>query len=463
MAGHQSANSIGYAKPMKTSNTVTAARASSVRWRILAMLVVMSFISYILRTNLSFAAPEMIADLGLTEIQWGYVMAAFTAGYTLFQFPGGILGDRFGPRRVLTAIAVLWAVTTAVTSLVPGSGGFPVFVIIAVLVAVRFLVGITQAPIFPVVNASVVRWFPPGGWALPLGLTSTGLTLGGATGAIVVPMLIERYGWRTAFVIIAPLGLLMAAAWWWYARDNPRHHPAVNDAEMDLVLAGRDATELDSLEVSPEAGAGPSAWLQVLKNRDVLLLTLSYSMMNFVFYIVFNWFFYYLVEVRGFSATDAGFVASAQWIAGSIGATVGGWLCDRMCRRFGLRWGCRWPIVFGMGISIVLLLVGALHPNATIAVTAMVLLFFFNQLTEGPYWATSVAVGGRHAGAAGGVLNTGANAMGIVNALLVPWLALIFGWTTAIASAAVFALVGIVLMLLVRADCPIDHGAATRG
>lgn len=441
-------------------NTVSAARPSSVRWRILAILVMMSFIAYVLRTNLSFAAPEMMAELGLTEIQWGYVMAAFTAGYTIFQFPGGVLGDRFGPRRVLTAIAVLWAVMTVLTSLAPERGGSSALVIVAALVALRFLVGATHAPLFPVVNASVVRWFPPGGWALPLGLTSTGLTLGGATGAIAVPLLIAHYGWRTAFLVIAPLGLLIALAWWWQARDNPRDHAAVNDAEMDLILAGRDEDELDSLEVSPEGETGSSAWRQVLKNRDVLLLTLSYSMMNFVFYIVFNWFFYYLVEVRGFSATDAGFVASAQWIAGAIGATAGGWLCDRMCGRFGLRWGCRWPIVFGMGVSIVLLLVGALHTNATVAVTAMVLLFFFNQLTEGPYWATSVAVGGRHAGAAGGVLNTGANAMGIVNALLVPWLALVFGWTTAIASAALFALVGIGLMLLVRADCPIDHGSA---
>jgi hypothetical protein len=133
-----------------------------------------------------------------------------------------------------------------------------------------------------------------------------------------------------------------------------------------------------------------------------------------------------------------------------------------MCRTVGLRWGCRWPIIFGMGVSVLLLLVGAFHPSAWIAVSAMVLLFFFNQLNEGPYWAASVAIGGRHAGAAGGVMNTGANAMGIVNSLLVPWLALGFGWTVAIAYAAVFALIGIVLMLLVRADCTVGADQTAR-
>ncbi len=416
----------------------------------------MSFISYYLRTNLSFAGPEMMDDLGLDAIQWGYVLAAFTAGYTLFQFPGGLLGDRFGPRRVLAAIAALWAVTTLATTLVPGQGSSPAAVILASLVLVRFCVGVTHAPIFPVVNASIVRWFPPGGWALPLGLTSTGLTLGGATAAVTVPLLIAHFGWRWAFVIIAPLGLLVALLWFWYARDNPREHSAVNDEEAELILGGREEAELERPEQGPERGDAPVPWLQVLKNRDVLLLTLSYSFMNFVFYFVFNWFFIYLVEYRGFAATEAGFVASAQWIAGALGATAGGWLCDRMCRRLGMRWGVRWPIIIGMGLSIVLLLVGALHPSPAVAVSAMVLLFFFNQLCEGPYWAASVAIGGRHAGAAGGVLNTGANAMGIVNGLLVPWLALGFGWTVAIASAAAFTLAGIGLMLLVHADRSMD-------
>jgi ACS family glucarate transporter-like MFS transporter len=438
---------------MKTSPAQTANKPTAIRWRILAILALASFISYVLRTNLSFAAPEMMSDLGLNEIQWGWVLAAFTAGYAIFQFPGGILGDRFGPRRVLTAIAVLWAVLTVATSLVPGEDTGSVTLIIASLFLVRFLVGAAHAPIFPVMNASISRWFPPGRWALPLGLSSTGLTLGGAAAAIAVPLMITQFGWRISFLCLAPLGLLTAVLWWWYSRDNPARHASINDEEIDFIRAGRDAPD-EPAEAEDEGG--PADWLRVLKNRDVLLLTLSYSSMNFVFYIVFNWFFYYLVEVREFSATDAGFVASAQWMAGAAGAALGGWLCDRMCSRLGLRWGCRWPVIIGMTVSAVLLLVGALHPAPYIAVTAMVLLFFFNQMNEGPYWATSVAVGGKHAGAAGGVMNTGANVMGVINALLVPFFAHAFGWTFAIASGAIFALIGVVFMLLVRADHPVD-------
>ena len=436
-------NSIGYLRVKKMNN-----KASSIRWRVLGILVFASFVSYLLRSNISIAAPVMIADLGLTEIQWGWILAAFTTGYAIFQFPGGLLGDRFGPRRVLTIIAVLWGIMTIVTSLVPGQETASTGLIIVSLILVRFLVGVVQAPVFPVMNVSIMRWFPVGGWGFPTGLTSTGLTLGVTASAPVLAWMITQYGWRLSFVILAPFGFLLAALWWWYTRDWPADHPAINQVEIDLIRDKR-SFEHDDEDASP-------AWRRVLKNRDVMLLTLSYFCMTYVFYSVFNWFFYYLVEIRHFSVQEAGFVTSSQWIAGAVGAALGGWICDKLCKRLGMRWGCRWPVIVGMVASALLLIVGAVHSSPYVAVVTLALCFFFNQLTEAAYWAGSIAIGGMHAGAAGGVLNTGGNASGILNAVLVPVFAHAFGWTFAIASGAIFALVGAGLMLLVRADRPLD-------
>jgi len=118
----------------------TRNKPTNIRWRILLIMALASFISYVLRYNLSTAAPVMISDLQLTEIQWGWILAAFTAGYAIFQLPGGILGDRFGPRRMLTTIAVLWAVFTVSTSLVPGPETGSTAMIIGTLILARFLV-----------------------------------------------------------------------------------------------------------------------------------------------------------------------------------------------------------------------------------------------------------------------------------------------------------------------------------
>ncbi len=429
-------------------------KASTVRWRLLSVLIFASFVSYMLRSNISIAAPVMIKDLALSEVQWGWVLAAFTTGYALCQIPGGVLGDRFGPRRVLTLIAILWSVLTIVTSLVPGTSGAGVVLTLVSLITVRFLIGVAHAPIFPVTNCAIERWFPSGGRAFPTGLTSTGLTLGFAAAAPLLVWLIAQWGWRWSFLVVSPFGFSAALLWWWYARDEPADHHGTNAAELALIEGDCDLVNDNPADDESADEALKASWQQLLANRDILLLTLSYACMNFVFYDVFNWFFYYLVTVRDFAATDAGFMTSTQWIAGAIGAASGGWICDRLCVRFGLRWGCRWPIIFGMVLSGMLLFIGAISASVTLAVGALALCFFFNQMTEGPYWAASMAIGGRSSGTAGGVLNTGANMMGIINALLVPGLAALFGWTFAMSAGGFFALLGASLMLLVRADRP---------
>ena len=421
-------------------------RPTFVRWRILSILVLASFVSYTLRYNTSSAAPVMMADLGLNEMQWGWVMAALLTGYALFQLPGGMLGDRFGPRRLLSAIAVIWGVLTVATAMVPGTEFASTGVILVSLMSVRFLVGAAQAPVYPGTNPAIVSWFPVGGWALPLGLSSMGLNLGVAISTPILVWSIIEFGWRTSFAAMSSLGFVLAGLWWWYARDNPKDHASVNAGELELIQAGRK--ESLRVEGRPES----ISLRRLLQNRDVLWLTASYFCMNYTFYVVFTWFFYFLVEVREFEMTDAGFITSAQWIAGGIGAVIGGWFCDGFCRRMGLRWGCRLPLIIGGVASAICLIGGIYHPGQTVSIILLVACFFFNQAMEAPYWTTSMAVGGKYSGAVGGAMNTGGNTIGIFNAVLVPWAAYSFGWSFAIASAALFSLIAAALILLVHPD-----------
>jgi nitrate/nitrite transporter NarK len=89
--------------------------------------------------------------------------------------------------------------------------------------------------VFPIIVAAIERWFPPGGWALPNGLTSAGLTVGLAVTASALPWLIGQHGWRISFMILAPFAIVAGALWWWYSRDNPADHRAINAAEVALI------------------------------------------------------------------------------------------------------------------------------------------------------------------------------------------------------------------------------------
>ena len=141
-----------------------ADRPTRIRWRILGLLIVSSFVSYVLRYNVSTAGPSMIDDLGISEIQYGWVLAAFAAGYAIFQFPSGLLGVAWGHRRTLAAAMVLWGLLTILTAFIPGPGVAGMWLTIAALVVVRFLVGAAHAPIYPITGGVVQGTLTKGRW-----------------------------------------------------------------------------------------------------------------------------------------------------------------------------------------------------------------------------------------------------------------------------------------------------------
>jgi ACS family glucarate transporter-like MFS transporter len=422
-------------------------RTIPIRWNIIGLIAVASFIAYVLRTNVSIVGATMIDDLGLTEVQLGMVFSAFAAGYAIFQFPAGVFGGRFGSRLVIAAIAIVWGLLTIATGLTPGSDVASVGVVVAFLVGLRFLVGVFQAPIFPVTGGTLADWFPIGHWGLPNGLVSTGLTLGGAATAPLIVWLMGEYGWRGSFFVTAPVAFVLAAAWWWYVRDYPRDHPKVSSRELALIDANRPP---------PQSHAErKGAWKKVLLNRDISLLTVSYFCMNYVFFLFFNWFFFYLTEVKGFSEQEAGGLTAALWIVGAVGATLGGFSCDRLISRFGLRWGPRILSITGLVLSGAFLFLGAISDAPYLAVGLLCLSFGCTQVTEAAYWSTMISVASRDASEAGGVLNTGGNVVGFVGGMLVPLTAKYLGWVAAVSMGSVFALVAALLWFFIRGDRPI--------
>jgi len=422
-----------------------AAGRSAVRWKILALLVAASFVAYLLRTNMSVAGERMTSDLGLSQIHLGMVLAAFAWGYAICQFPGGILGDRIGARRTLALTATLWGVLNLLVGFVPGPATASPIIILGSLIALRASMGAVQAPLYPVTGGAMTcAWFPVSGWALPNALSNAGLTLGSAAAGPLVAWLTETMGWRQSFILMAPLGFLLAGIWWWYARDTPAEHPAVKQGELELIDAGRP----------PFACAGPTegAWKVVLRDRDVLLLALSYFCSNYVFYFFFNWLFIYLVDQRGFKLLESGFYSAAPWVSGALGALLGGVVCDRLCQRLGMRWGCRIPAMVGLVLAGGFILAAANAVDPLVAVALLSFCLGAQQLAEGAFWAGTIAVSGRFASSACGILNTGGNVVGGVGALLVPITAQRFGWTVALATASVFALAGAMVWWWINAD-----------
>jgi ACS family glucarate transporter-like MFS transporter len=425
-------------------------RTVPVRYRILAVLFVLSIVNYLLRNNLSIAIPSIRQDHGFSSTELGWILGSFNFTYALFQVPGGIWGDRHGPRVALAIIAITWGVLTFLTGYVPGLMAASATGAMVSLVAVRLLMGIANAPLFPVMARCFADWFPSGGWAFPNAVSSVGLVLGQAMLGPLVTWLILQFGWRESFYVLAPLGLFAGAWWYWYGRDAAAQHPSVSREEVEFVMRGRAPENAEPADGTPRPADG--GWRSVLMQRDVLLLAASYFCMNYVFYMFAQWLFTYLVEARGFSLLESGFLYALPFAVGATLAAIGGLTCDALCRRAGPRWGCRLTAMTGLSLVAVFLLAGAYAKNPYTAVALLSLCFGCTQFTEGAFWSAATYAGGSHTSTSTGVMNTGGNAAGFL-APVVGAMVDHLGWLATLASGSVFALVGAALWLfiLVRA------------
>ena len=293
------------------SVTLGAARPGvRVRWIIFAFLCALSFVAYMQRAAISIAADRMMPELGLTQLQIGWLETAFLVSYAALQFPGGVLGQFLGSRYMLTLCGGVAVLATAAAPVLPSlAGGGALF---AGLLLAQFGLGAAQAPFFAVLTGALERWFPPRQWALTQGISSGGAGLGSAVAPPLIASLMVALGWRKALLIVALPAVALLAAWWQYARDAPAQHARVTTAEL---------AELDYAAES--ANASPLEWQRLrslLLNRHLCGLTLSYAFMNFVFYLISFWSFLYLVQARHFTVLDGGMAAIAPPLGGALGA-----------------------------------------------------------------------------------------------------------------------------------------------
>jgi ACS family glucarate transporter-like MFS transporter len=417
-----------------------------IRWRIFSLLFGFGFLAYLQQKSITVAADRMMPELGLTQLQIGWIEWAFVLGYALFQLPGGIFGQRQGPRRTFVVIGIAAFVATVATPLAPfwltGAGLF------VALLLLQLLLGCSQGAIFPVSAGVFEVWFPPRRWAFVQGLQTMGLSLGAALTPPLIASLMEVIGWQRALLWASLPAIALIAIWAWYGRNTPRQHPSVS-AEEFAEIGGENIAPVDS-KVSVKQ------LLNILTNRNVLLLAISYMCLNYSFYLLSNWVFLYLRQERGFSVLESGWLSITPPLAAALGAGVGGLITGALCARFGNRWGYRLMPLFALPIAGALLLVSVNAANPYWAVAGLATCFAAVELNEGAYWGAAMTVGRGDTMAVSGIMNTGGNLGGIIGIPIVAYLSGMHLWRTAFVIGAGFAVASAIAWLGIEVEQPVD-------
>lgn len=362
---------------------------------VLALLVLISVITFLDRINITMASGDIMAELGLSESQWGWVLSVFTISYGLMQVPLGVWGDKRGYRLVLALIVLWWSLFTGLTGL---AWSF------ASLLVIRFMFGIGEAGSYPCMTGVVVKWYKQHETSTAQGYIWAASRMGGAlTPFIVIPVL-TYLGWHWAFYILAALGVVWAAGWYFWYRNNPKDVKGITREELAELPASNEKSE--------EKVAIP--WRTIMQNRQFWLILAMYFFYAWGSWFFFSWFPRFMEVGRGFAKEELTYVIAIPFVMSMIGNIAGGYLSTKLSVKYGLKVGRRLLGVGGLAVSAVFMFLAAFIDGKTEVFVFLALCFGVIDLMLPSAWAICSDISGRFSGAVSGAMNTAGNIGGFV-------------------------------------------------
>lgn len=394
--------------PSAPADAPPNARAGRTRWKIFLVLLLVGTISYVDRASISLGLPLITKEFGLTPEQQGLLLSAFFWTYAFFQIPGGAMADKYGPRKVIGFVMLLWAVFQTLIGFAQG---------LVMLMLMRIGLGAAEAPQFPAGGKLNALWLPESERARGAVLMNSSASLGAAFGGLLVGGLIAWFGgWREAFIAVGILTLAVGAFAYWYLRDRPQEHPGVSPGELEYIETEHAIEDARDAELLTQK----RSVLHYLRFRSFWAMGMGWLSGNLVFYGLLTFGPLYLFQVRGLDLKELSWAIFVMFGAGFLGENFAGWWAQKWRARGGKPNTVMRTILGVSGIVTTLSVLGvALVPNAYVAVGLLASTLFFLRF-EGLYWSLPATLTDRgRAGILGGMMNLFSNIGGIAVPLII--------------------------------------------
>jgi len=339
--------------------------------RLLPFLFILYIANYLDRTNLAYAALEMIRDLHFTDKIFGIGAGIFFIGYLGLQIPGALLVERWSARRWIAAIMIVWGGFTVLTAAVQTAGQ---------LYGARFLLGAAEAGFFPGIIVYVSHWFVRQDRAKATGNFMAAIPLSFVIGSPLAGWIVEQHwlhlqGWRWLFFLEGLPAVVLGAVTFFFLSDWPRDAAWLAPDERHWITG-----ELQQERAAKSTVSSFSIW-QALRYRPVVLLTLVNFLQYIGFYSFVFWFPTMLKQLSGLSDFRVGMLGALPYLAGFVALQVNGWHSDRTLER---RWHVAAPLFLGVGA---LLALAVLHASTAVAVGLFTLVGISVIALLSPFWA----------------------------------------------------------------------------
>jgi sugar phosphate permease len=381
-----------------SSDTSIPHSTGNVRWRIPGFLFVGAVISYFDRANLAIANPVIAKEFGLDPAMMGILLSAFLWPYAISCLPAGWLVDRFGPKRLLGIAVGAWSIVTLLTGFV---SRFNLFY------GLRVLLGVAEAPFFPVGAKICKRWFPANERGRAMSILHTGPQVANAIAPPLLTIFMVTLGWRAMFIVLGIAGLVFATAWHLFYKD-PLEHKSLSREEYEYISGGH--------EEGDEGGTLP--WLKLFKQQSTIAMIVGNFGLIYLHWTYWTWLPGYLVQGRGLSIVKTGWVAMIPYVAGIVGVPLGGYISDYLIRRgYKPITARKVPILAGAILTSILVAPVAYVESTVLSVGLLTVANFTAMLVPGVVWTLATDVAPKKVVASLGAIQ---NSGGYLGATLAP-------------------------------------------
>jgi len=368
--------------------------------RVLGMLSLLAVITYLDRVCIAVAGPRMQDALHISPAAWGWVLSVFSLSYSAFEIPTGALGDRIGPRRVLTRIVLWWSAFTSLTGAVSRY---------SILLLVRFCFGAGEAGAYPNAATVIGRWIPAAKRTRAWGILWMTSQAGAALSPLLVVPIQVRYGWRASFLVFGLLGVVWSLVWYLWFRDFPHEKAGVTEAE------------LREIGPAPALQHHGMPWAMALRIPALWHIAAIGACYVYSFGFYQAWLQTYLVRGRGFTEKALA-LSSLTYAVGAVANGLGGVAGDWMVKHHGLRIGRRSIGVVGLGAAALFLTLAIYAPSGNRALVFLSLAYSGILFQQPSLCTLCLDVGRKNAGAVFGFMNTACNAAAALSSVIFGYL-----------------------------------------
>ncbi len=417
-------------------------KIKGLRWYMIGLVTIGTVLGYLTRNAMSVAAPSLEGSLGITTQQYSYIVAAYSACYTLMQPVAGYILDVLGTKIGYAMFAILWAIFCMGTALANSWVG---------LAMARGAVGMAEAAMIPAGLKASSEWFPAKERSIAVGYFNVGSSVGAMLAPPLVVWAIVAHSWEMAFIITGVLSLIWAICWLIFYK-HPKDQKKLSSEERSYILDGQEAHHQTS------NAKKMSAW-QILRNRQFWGIALPRFLAEPAWGTFNAWIPLFMFKAYGFNLKEIAMFAWMPMLFADFGCILGGYLPPFFQKHFGVNLIVSRKLVVTLGA---VLMIGpgmiGLFTSPYVAIALLCIGGFAHQALSGALITLSSDVFGRNEVAtANGLTGMAAWTASTMFALVVGALADTIGFSPLFAALSVFDILAAIVIWTVLQNKPVSE------